>query len=95
MPFPSLLQRMGASSKNLIEISAMEEPEFDLQLKMLTALAFLPPQGVVRGFSAIFNKIKKNFGDVTEQLLFHFEDTYISRFCVDAPRGNPRFSIEF
>ena len=33
-------------------------------------------------------------GDVTEELLFYFEDTYIGRFYVDAPKGNPMFSIE-
>ena len=77
-----------------LQVKYVEQPEFALQLRMLTALAFLPPQDVVRGFAAICNNIRRNFGDVTEQLLVYFEDTYIGRFCVDAPRVNPMLSIE-
>ena len=32
----------------------MEEQKFSLQLRMLTALEFLPPQDVVRGFATVF-----------------------------------------
>ena len=36
-----------------LQVRYVEEPEFALQLRMLTALAFLPPQDVVRGFVAV------------------------------------------
>ena len=36
-----------------LKVRYWEEPEFALQLQMLTALTFLPPKDVVRGFSAI------------------------------------------
>ena len=46
-----------------LQVRYVEEPEFSLQLRMLTALEFLPSQNVVQGFAAICNKIRKNFGD--------------------------------
>ena len=55
-----------------LQVRCMEEPGFALQLRMFTALAFFPPQDVVRGFASICNKIRKNFGDVTEKPLFYF-----------------------
>ena len=62
---------------------------------MLTALAFLPPQDVVRGFVAVCIEIRTNFGNVAEELLAYFEDTYVGRFRLNAPRNNPMFSIDF
>ena len=40
-----------------LQVRYVEEPEFALQLRMLTALAFLPPQDVVRGFVAVCTEI--------------------------------------
>ena len=77
-----------------LQVRYLEEPEFALQLRMLTALAFLPPQNVTAGFVSVCNEIRRNFGDAAEELLAYFEDTYIGRFRVDAARGNPLFSIE-
>ena len=42
----------------------------------LTALAFLPPQDVVRGFVAVCIEIRTHFGNVAEELLAYFEETY-------------------
>lgn len=53
----------------------MEETEFSLQLQMLGALVFIPPQDVVRGFAVVCNKIMRNFAYVLEELLVYFEDT--------------------
>ena len=57
MLFSSLLQ-IG------LHVRYMEEPEFALQLGILTALALVPPQAF-QGFAAICNKIRVKF-DVTE-----------------------------
>ena len=65
-----------------------------LQLRMLTSLAFFPPQDIVREFSAVSNENRKSFGNIAEELLVYFEDTYFGRFRLDAPRGNPVFLIE-
>ena len=39
------------------------------------AVAFLPTQNFVWGFAAICNKVRRNFGDAREELLFYFEET--------------------
>ena len=44
-----------------LQVRDVEEPEFALQLQILTALAFLPPQDVVRGFLAVCRRLKKNW----------------------------------
>ena len=77
-----------------LQVRYVEEPELALQLRMLTALAFLPPQDVVRGFVAVCIEIRTNFGNVAEELLACFENTYVGRFPLNAPRNNPIFSIE-
>ena len=46
-----------------LQVGYVEETEFALQLRMLTALAFLPPQGVIRGFVAVCIEIRTNFGN--------------------------------
>ena len=61
---------------------------------MLATLAFLPSQNIGQVFAAICDRIRWNFGDVTEEMLVYFEGTYIGSFCVDAPRGDPLFSME-
>ena len=77
-----------------LQVRYVEEPGFALQLRMLTALAFLPPQDVVRGFVAVCIEIRRNFGNVAGELLAYFEDTYVGRFRLNAPRNNPILSIE-
>lgn len=72
----------------------MEQSEFVLQLRMLATLAFLPSQNIGQVLAAICDRIRRNFGDVTEEMLVYFEGTYIGSFCVDAPRGDPLFSME-
>ena len=63
-------------SKNIFGSRYGEEPELAFQLRMLTALAFLPPQNVVRGFVAVCIEIRTHFGNVAEELLAYFEETY-------------------
>ena len=67
----------------------MEEPEIALQLRMLTALGFFPPQHVVREFAAVCNEVRRNLGDDAEELLVNFEDTGIGRFPFHASRDDP------
>ena len=77
-----------------LQVRYVEQPEFALQLRMLTALAFLPPQDVVRGFVAVCIEIRTNFGNVADELLAYFEDSYVGRFRLNTPINNPIFSIE-
>ena len=62
--------------------------------RMLTALAFLPTKDV-RGFVAVCAEIRTNFGNVADELLAYFKDTYISNFRLNTPRNNPVFSKEY
>ena len=46
---------------------------------MLCALACLPPNDVVQGFDDLVDLIRANYDNDVEDLLEHFEDTYIGR----------------
>ena len=46
---------------------------------MLCALACLPPNDVVQGFDDLVDLIRANYNNDVEDLLEHFEDTYIGR----------------
>ena len=74
-----------------LQVRYEEKPEFPLQIQILTALT---SQDVARGFAAVCNGIRVNFGDVAKELLVYFDYIYISRFRFEAPRGNPMFSIK-
>ena len=58
-----------------LQVRYVEKPEFALQLRMLTTLAFLPSQDVVRAFITLCIEIRTNFGNVADKLLAYFEDT--------------------
>ena len=75
-----------------LQVRYVKEPDFPLQLRMLTTLVFRLPQDVIQGFAAVCNE-RRNFGDVAEGLLAYFEHTYIDRFFLDTPIGNLMFSI--
>ena len=77
-----------------LQVRYVKEPEFALQLRMLTALAFIPPQYVVRRFVAVCVEIRASFGYVANELLVYFEDIYVGIFHLDAPKNNPMFSKE-
>jgi hypothetical protein len=70
-----------------------DDPEFALQMRMLPALAFLPPDQVVQVFEMLSDQIRENYDDEANDLLDYFENTYIGRFRRNAPRANPMFSI--
>ena len=72
-----------------LQVRYVEEPEFSLQLWM-----FLLPQDVIQGFVAFWIEIKTNFGNVADGLLVYFVDTCVGKFCLNALRNNPIFSIE-
>ena len=60
---------------------------------MLPALAFLPAGDVIEGFEELVDTIRVLYNDVADDLLQHFEDTYIGRYRRNAPRRPPLFAI--
>ena len=71
----------------------MDDAEFALHVRMICALAFLPPDDFIDGFEQLCDLIREAYGDLTENILEYFEDTYIGRFRLNAPGRPPLFSI--
>ena len=44
---------------------------------MLSALAFVPPNDVIRYFELLIDEIRNNFNDECDDLIDYFEDTSI------------------
>ena len=54
-----------------------DDENFALWLRMLSALAFVPPNDVIRYFELLIDEIRNNFNDEGDDLIDYFEDTYI------------------
>ena len=80
----SIFASMYASTFKMLDynFTYMEEPEFARQLRMLTALAFLLPQDVVRGFVAVCIENRTNFGNVAKELLATFRTPMLADFAL-------------
>lgn len=61
---------------------------------MLSAIAFLPPNDVIRGFEEFADCIWNVDNGYADDLLEYFEDTYIGRYLRNAPRRQPSFPIQ-
>ena len=72
----------------------MNDPQYGLQLCMIAALAFMPPQDVVNSFDELCVVIRNQYDGDADEVLDYFEDTYIGRFCRNTPRRPPFFPIE-
>ena len=82
------IQRLGH------QVRYVEESEFGLCLRMLSALAFLPPQNVISGFEELCDDVRTNYQDDVDEHFEYFEDTYIGRYRRNAPRCQPLFAID-
>ena len=67
---------------------------FALNLRMISAIAFAPPDDVIESFDILTDELRRQFGDALEDLLQYFEDTYIGRFRRNLPRRAPMDAIE-
>ena len=70
-----------------------DDQEFSLHVRMLCALAFLPPDDVVQGFEDFTDHIRINYQGEVDNLLEYFEDTYIGRHRRNAPRRTAMFPV--
>ena len=73
----------------------MNDPEFALHLRMINALAFVPPNDVQNSFDQLAALIRNQYGNGADGVLDYFKDNYGWRFRVNAPRSIPIFPIDF
>ena len=62
----------------------MNDPQFSLQLSMIAALAFVPPQDVVNSFDEHCVVIQNQYDGDADEVLDYFDDTYNDCFRKNA-----------
>ena len=72
----------------------INDPEFALHLRTISALTFVPPNDVQNSFDHLTALIRNQYGNDADGVLDYFEDNYVGRFRVNAPRGIPTFPID-
>ena len=72
----------------------MANEEFALAIRMLAALAFVPPNDVIDSFETLADYSRNGYWQGLDDMLDYFEDNYIGRFRRNAPRRRPAFNIE-
>ena len=70
------------------------DQQFALYLRMVAALAFVPPQDVENSFVQVDRLIRNQYPGDADEFLDYFEDTYIGRYRQNAARRAPMFAIE-
>ena len=93
------LYHLSANIWNKIQDVGLQErynndQEFALHLRMIAALAFIPPGNVVNAFERLYEVIRNTYGIAVDAVLDYFKETYIGRFRRNAACGVPLFSIE-
>ena len=54
-----------------------DNKNFTMWLRMLSALAFVPPNNVIRYFELLIDEFRNNFNNESDDLIDYFENTYI------------------
>jgi hypothetical protein len=91
----SCFYHLSQSIYRKVQTSALQEryawdEAFSLAVRLLTALAFVPPEHVVDAFE----RVQENLPAETEPISDYFEDTYIVGLRRANQRGKPQFDIE-
>ena len=68
----------------------INDPEFALHLRMISALEFVPPNDVQNSFGQLAALIRNRHGNAVDRVFDYFEDNYVERFRVNASRGTQR-----
>ena len=77
-----------------LQIRYTADEEFALTIRMLAALAFIPPNDVIDSFETLADYSRNGYGLELDDMLDYFQDTYIGRFRHNVPRRRPTFNIE-
>ena len=70
-----------------------DHQEFSLPLRMLCALAFLPPDHIVQRFEDLTDHIRINYQGEVDNLLEYSEGTYFGHHRRNAPRHTAMFPV--
>ena len=62
---------------------------------MLSAIAFLTPNCLIRGFKELPDHLRNVYNGAADDLFQYFEDTYIGRYRRNALRRQASFPIQF
>ena len=80
------IQRSGLQQRYI------DDAEFANTLRMIAALAFVPPDEVKTYFEQYCDYARNLYNDDCDPIIDYFEDTYIGRFRRNAPRRAPLFA---
>ena len=72
----------------------MADEELALTIRILTALAFVPPNGVIGSFDTLADYSRNGYRQDLDNMFDFFENNYSGRFRHNAPRRRPTFNIE-
>ena len=81
--------------QSVLQERHINDPEFALHYQKIRALVFVPPNDVQNSFDQLAALICKQYGNGADGILDYFEDNYVGKFHVNAPRGIPTFPIDF
>ena len=81
------IQRLGLQQRY------NNKEEFAIFLRMLAALAFVPPNNVIVYYEQLYDHIR-SFNEDCDDVIEYFEDNYIGRFGRNSPRRASTFSID-
>ena len=77
-----------------LQVQYKNDANFAIHMRMIAALAFVPPNDIIASFDLLVVEIRQNFNGVADDLLEYFEDTYTGRFRRNLPRHAAMFGIE-
>ena len=72
----------------------MADEESALAIRMLAAMACVPPNDVIDSFDTLADYSRNRYAQDLDNMLNYFEDNYIGRFRHNAPRRRPTFNIK-
>ena len=77
-----------------LQMRRMADEEFAMTIRMLAALAFVPPNDVIDSFDTLADYSRNGYGQDLDDMLDYFEDNHIDRFRNNAPRRRPTFNTQ-
>ena len=61
-----------------LQVRYMADDEFSLRVRMIGALALVPPNNVIDSFDNLAQDIRNDYGQDMDDILDYFEDNYVA-----------------